>query len=80
MLEPTRPKRRKQGPEDVAETAFRVFEDFLTEADPPPAKNEALAEAGRRGGLKGGNIRAAQLTPERRREIAKKAAAARWRR
>jgi len=33
---------------------------------------------GRRGGLKGGKARAAKLTPERRREIAQKAVAARW--
>jgi len=30
------------------------------------------------GAAKGGRARAARLTPERRREIAKKAAAARW--
>ena len=35
---------------------------------------------GRRGGLKGGRARAAKLTPARRRQIAKKAAAARWKR
>lgn len=33
---------------------------------------------GRIGGRKGGRARAAKLTPERRREIAKKAAKARW--
>ena len=34
--------------------------------------------AGRIGGLKGGKARAEKLSPERRQEIAKKAAAARW--
>ena len=33
---------------------------------------------GRLGGLKGGLARAAKLSPERRKEIAKQAAAARW--
>ena len=33
---------------------------------------------GRLGGLKGGKARAAKLTPERRKEIAEKAIAARW--
>ena len=33
---------------------------------------------GRLGGLKGGKARAAKLTPEQRKEIAKKAAAKRW--
>jgi hypothetical protein len=35
-------------------------------------------ERGRLGGLKGGNARAAQLTPEQKAAIAKKAAKARW--
>lgn len=39
----------------------------------------AAAKAlGRLGGLKGGKARAAKLTPEQRKEIAKKAAATRW--
>ena len=51
------------------------------------ARAEALTEAelsaiGRKGGKKGGKIggkaRAAALTPAQRKEIAKKAAAARW--
>jgi hypothetical protein len=33
---------------------------------------------GRRGGLKGGKARAAAMTPERRTEIARKAAPKRW--
>lgn len=41
------------------------------------AKFEA-AHNGRRGGLKGGSARAAKLSSKRRREIAKKAAEARW--
>lgn len=35
-------------------------------------------EANRRGGIKGAAVRAAKLTPERRAEIAKTAAKARW--
>ena len=41
-------------------------------------KNPAAVALGRLGGLKGGKIRAARLTPEQRSSIAKKAAAARW--
>lgn len=37
-----------------------------------------LAEIGRRGGLKGGKARAAKLTAEQRKEIAHRAAKARW--
>jgi hypothetical protein len=50
---------------------WRVIEN---EAEETPA-----ATLGRKGGLKGGKARAEKLSPERRREIAKKAAAARWR-
>jgi hypothetical protein len=35
-------------------------------------------EANRKGGLKGGRARADSMSPERRKEIAKKAAAKRW--
>ncbi len=41
-------------------------------------KNPAAVELGRRGGLKGGKARAEKLTPEQRKEIARKAAKARW--
>lgn len=41
-------------------------------------KNPAAVLLGRLGGLKGGKARAAKLSVERRREIAKKAAEVRW--
>ena len=43
-------------------------------------KNPDAAALGRLGGLKGGRARAAALSPEQRRKIARKAARARWRR
>lgn len=43
-------------------------------------KDPIAAELGRRGGRKGGRARALSLTPEQRREIAQRAAAARWQR
>jgi len=45
-----------------------------------PDKDPSAVALGRKGGLKGGKARAAKLTPERRSEIARKAAAARWNR
>lgn len=42
-----------------------------------PVKS-AAALLGKQGGLKGGNARAKALTAKKRQEIAKKAAAARW--
>jgi hypothetical protein len=41
-------------------------------------KNLAAVALGRRGGLKGGKARAAKLTAEQRKTIAKRAADARW--
>ena len=41
-------------------------------------KDAAAAETGRMGGLKGGNARAASLSPEDRRRIATDAANVRW--
>jgi hypothetical protein len=43
-----------------------------------PEKNPAAVALGRLGGMKGGKARAAAMTPERRAEIARMAAAARW--
>jgi len=45
--------------------------------EPDPADTPAQAN-GRAGGRKGGKARATKLTPERRSEIARKAAQARW--
>jgi hypothetical protein len=42
------------------------------------AKNPNAVALGRLGGLKGGKARIAKLTPEERRELARKAVQARW--
>jgi hypothetical protein len=41
-------------------------------------KDPAAVALGRKGGLKGGPARAAKMTPEERRESARKAVIARW--
>ncbi|HEY8636330.1 MAG TPA: hypothetical protein VIL81_03615 [Candidatus Limnocylindrales bacterium] len=43
-----------------------------------PAKDPERVARGKVSGAKGGKVRADKLTPERRSEIAKKAAEARW--
>ncbi len=71
----------KQGPEDFATNAFRVFQQAIGEEpkeEPQPEKNAAAVELGRLGGLKGGKARAEKLTPEQRTENARKAVQARW--
>lgn len=74
------PKRSRKR-EDEAQAAVRIMETIAerTEREPVPADVSAAAAAlGRRGGLKGGPARAAALTPKKRSEIAKRAAASRW--
>ncbi len=76
---PTGPKGEKR-PADVIGNAVKVMR-ILTGEEPEDygnatAKNQAAQELGRAGGKK----RAEGMTPERRAEIAKKAAAKRWER
>ena len=72
-------KRKKKG-HDFSVTAFRVVQEATGQIERKPAKKRTFdAKAlGRLGGLKGGKARADKLTRERRVEIAKKAARARW--
>jgi hypothetical protein len=76
-----RSSKKKQGPEDVNEIAFRVMQEATGEApaEETSEKNPAAVALGRLGGLKGGKARASKLTPEQRSEIARTAAQARWR-
>ncbi len=74
------PKRSRKPPADPSEAAASILaqitgEQLKVEA---PDKNPAAVELGRKGGLKGGKMRAASLTSEQRKESAKKAAEARW--
>lgn len=73
--------KRSSKPRDLNRLAAEVVGEATGETPPAaeqPAKNPAAVELGRAGGLKGGRARAAKLSAERRSEIAKKAAAARW--
>lgn len=68
-------------PKDTNQLA-KLIDDIATgeqeEKDQESGKNPAAVALGRLGGLKGGKARAKSLTPEQRSEIAKKAAAKRW--
>jgi hypothetical protein len=59
-------------------TAEPTPEVQATPEPPRPEKDPAAVSLGRRGGLKGGRARAESMTPEQRSEVAKKGAAARW--
>ncbi len=65
---------------DLAQLAKAIVDEATGERKPEPVdtRDPAAVSLGRRGGLVGGKARAAKLTPEKRSEIARKAAAARW--
>jgi hypothetical protein len=63
--------------------AWVVDEHYVTPVPVPfdhatPQKNPHAVALGRLGGLKGGRARAESLSPEQRREIARKGAQTRW--
>jgi hypothetical protein len=77
------PKRSSihRAPQDENQLAKSILDLITTgdaEAEPKPEKNPAAVALGRLGGLKGGHVRAQNLSPARRKQIAKKAAEARW--
>ena len=77
-------KRPAKRPRDLNRLAASIVGDATSEQpaeQTPPeesAKNPHAVALGRLGGLKGGKARAKSLSAKKRREIAKKAAEARW--
>jgi hypothetical protein len=85
------PKRLSSDPTVFAK---KVFDHIVNKYDPEAAESEAVAPEsgssnlvrknpaavalGKLGGSKGGKARAANLSPRKRKQIAKKAAKARW--
>jgi hypothetical protein len=59
---------------DLNNIAFHIVDQATNEH----TKNPAAVALGRLGGLKGGKARAAKLSANKRKEIAKKAANTRW--
>ena len=69
-------------PRDPNQLAKLIVDMVTGEAEPEPVpakvKNANAVALGKLGGAKGGKARAAKLSPAQRSEIAKRAAAARW--
>lgn len=74
------PKRSssKKRPADANQRAASVVAAATGQTSRTRRKNPAAVALGRRGGLVGGKARAAKLSPEERSDIARRAAAARW--
>lgn len=75
------PDRSRKLPTDANKRAKSIV-DMATGETPAKktdeGKDPAAVALGRKGGLKGGKARAESMTPERRAEIAKRAATKRW--
>ena len=71
---------RKKRPRDPSQLAKMVVDIATgdTEDRPPTPEEQGKDPAAVALGRKGGKMRAAKMSPERRTEIAKKAAAKRW--
>lgn len=75
-------KKRPRDPAQLAKLIVDIATGEVEDREPTPeeqGKNAAAVKLGRRGGLKGGKARWANLTPEQRSEAATLAAQARWR-
>ena len=70
--------KRKRDTNQLAKQIVDMSTGEESEAGQKSDKNPAAVALGRLGGKKGGKARAESMTPERRKEIAQKAAAKRW--
>jgi hypothetical protein len=68
------PAKRPKRPRDPAQLAKLMIDIASGEIE----DKQPVVKRGRAGGLKGGAARAASLDPQKRQQIARKAAAARW--
>jgi hypothetical protein len=71
--------RGEKRPRDVVGNAVHVMKILTGEIEEPGEINDGKDPAAKAMGRKGGKARAARMTAERRAEIARKAAEARWR-
>ena len=80
-----RSRKKEDGVQSARRVADRVIilsgdvpDDPTMKREVSPEMSRAASIMGRLGGPKGGKARAASLTPERRAQIAREAAQARW--
>ena len=75
---PDRSRKRPHDPNQLAKLIVDIATGNIEDGEEGTDKNPAAVALGRKGGLKGGKARAANMTPEQRSEAAKRAARARW--
>jgi hypothetical protein len=76
----TMPKRLRKMPRDINELAKAIVDLTTGDREPEelPEKNPHAVALGKLGGSKGGTQRAKNLSATKRKQIARKAAKARW--
>ena len=76
------PTRARKRPRDTNQLAYQIVQEATGQAEPaaevPDTRNPFAVGLGKLGASKGGQARAATLSPARRSAIAKKAVQARW--
>jgi hypothetical protein len=75
---PARPKRPRD-PNQLGKLIADIATGEAADVAADSGKSPVAVASGRKGGLTGGKARAAKLSPEKRSEIARSAAQARWR-
>ena len=75
---PNRSRKRPRDPNQLAHQVMLIATRQISDDPPPDTRDPAAVALGRKGGLKGGKARAANMTPEERSESARKAVQARW--
>jgi hypothetical protein len=74
-------RKRPRDPSQLAKMIVDIAAGEVPDRPPTPeeeGKDPAAVERGRKGGLKGGNARAAKMTAAERSQSAKKAVKSRW--
>lgn len=79
---PSRASIKKKRPRDANQLAYQIVQESVgnVEPEPPDTRNPFAVGLNKLGASKGGKARAESLSGRRRRAIARKAAAARWKR
>jgi len=75
---PDRSSKRPRDPNQLAKLLVAIATGSAPLQTKVEGKNPAAVALGRQGGLKGGKARANKLSAARRKQIARKAAKARW--
>jgi hypothetical protein len=75
---PDRSRKRPRDPNQLGKLIVDIATGQVEDRPPDAGKDPTAVEMGRKGGLKGGKVRAERMTAEQRSEAAKRAAHARW--